>query len=235
MAAGKRIANENGRKRNISKKPRQAPPRARCGRPRQAMKLEVVKYGHPVLRQKGARIETITPELEELIASMFETMHASKGIGLAAQQVGRAIQLTVLDLRGVTDRPSTLKLDGKEADLAAIMPLVLINPAIKPFGEILATAEGCLSFPEIFGEIARSAEAEVTALDVKGRPIAFSCGGLLARAIQHENDHLNGILFIDRMARTDKDALKAELEELQAATKAALKAKPASANPGKGT
>jgi len=86
--------------------------------------LEVVKYGHPVLRQKGVSIEKITPEIEALAAAMLETMHANKGIGLAAQQVGRALQLTVLDIRGVTDRPSILKLDGKETDADAIMPLV---------------------------------------------------------------------------------------------------------------
>jgi peptide deformylase len=131
-----------------------------------------------------------------------------------------------LDLRGVTDRPSTLQLDGKEADVAAIMPLVLINPVVKPFGDVVAAAEGCLSFPEIYGEIGRPGQAEVRALNVKGETLAFSCGGLLARAIQHEDDHLNGILFIDRMARADKDELKPELEDLQAATKAALKRKP---------
>jgi peptide deformylase len=189
------------------------------------MKLEVVKYGHPALRQKGARIEKITPEIEALAAAMFETMHANKGIGLAAQQVGQALQLTVLDLRGVTDRPSTLKLDGKDADLAAIMPLVLINPAVKPVGEPVSAAEGCLSFPEIYGDIERPSQAEVRATDIKGQTIEFSCGGLLARAIQHEHDHLNGILFIDRMKRDDKDELKPKLEELQAATKAALKPK----------
>ena len=105
--------------------------------------LEVVKYGHPVLRQKGARVEKITPEIKALAAAMLETMHANKGIGLAAQQVGQALQLTVLDLRGVTDRPSTLKLDGQDADPAAIMPLVLINPAVQPAGERVTAPEGC--------------------------------------------------------------------------------------------
>jgi len=187
--------------------------------------LEVVKYGHPVLRQKGARVEKITPEIKALAAAMLETMHANKGIGLAAQQVGQALQLTVLDLRGVTDRPSTLKLDGKEADPAAIMPLVLINPAIQPAGQPATASEGCLSFPEIYGEIERPSMTEVRATDLQGQAIEFSCGGLLARAIQHEHDHLNGILFIDRMKRDVKAELKPKLDELQATTKAALKAK----------
>jgi len=185
--------------------------------------LEVVKYGHPVLRQKGARIEKITPEIQALAAAMLETMRANKGIGLAAQQIGQALQLTVLDLRGVTDRPSTLKLDGRDADPLSIMPLVLINPAVSPAGEPAAAPEGCLSFPEIYGEIERPTLAEVRAINDQGQAIQFSCGGLLARVIQHEHDHLNGILFIDRMTRDTKKELKPKLEELHAATKAGLK------------
>src|SRR5208283_1051913 len=154
------------------------------------MNLEVVKYGHPALRQKGARVEKITPEIQALVEAMQEAMQLHKGIGLAAQQVGRALQLTVLDLRGVTDRPSTLKLEGKEADPLSIMPLVLINPEVKPTGETVTAPEGCLSFPEIYADIARPGTAEVRAQNEKGRIIEFSCGGLLARAIQHENDHL---------------------------------------------
>jgi peptide deformylase len=186
------------------------------------LKLEVVKYGHPVLRQKGARIEKITPEIAALAAAMLETMRANKGIGLAAQQVGQALQLTVLDLRGVTDRPSTLTLDGKESDVAGIMPLVLINPSVKPTGDAVTAPEGCLSFPEIYGDIERPSMAEIRATNEKGEAIQFSCGGLLSRVIQHENDHLNGILFIDRMKRVTKEELKSQLEELHAATKATL-------------
>jgi peptide deformylase len=188
------------------------------------MILPVVHYGNPVLRQKGARIGAITPEIEKLIEDMFETMRAAKGVGLAAQQVGRALQLTVIDVRGVTDRPSTIQLDGKDADVAASMPLVLINPEIKLSGETVAGTEGCLSFPEIYGEIKRAGKADVIATNAKGETVKFSCGGLLARAIQHELDHLNGILFIDRMSRAEKEELKPLLEELQAKTKAALKA-----------
>jgi peptide deformylase len=187
------------------------------------MILEVVKYGHPVLRQKGVRIETITPELKALIGDMFETMHAAQGVGLAAQQVGRALQLTVLDVRGAAkDRPSSLELDGKPADVDAFMPLVLINPELKPDGKEVSGGEGCLSFPEVFAEITRPEFVEVSAMNQKGERIQFRCGGLLSRAIQHEADHLNGILFIDRMDKKTKEELKPELVELQAATKAAL-------------
>jgi peptide deformylase len=188
------------------------------------MILEVTKYGNPVLRQKGTRIEKVTPEIKQLIADMFETMYATKGIGLAAQQVGKALQLTVLDVRGVTDRPSTLELDGKPADVEKFMPLVLINPDIKPLNDPVLGPEGCLSFPELYGEVLRPESVEVNALDVKGKPITFRCGGLLARAVQHETDHLNGILFIDRMDRKSKGEIREELELLQVETKAALEA-----------
>ncbi len=186
------------------------------------MILEIVKYGQPVLRQKGAKIETITPEIKKLIAAMLATMEANHGVGLAAQQVGVVKQLAVMDVRAVTDRPSTLELDGQPADVASLMPLVLINPVITPAGEPVAGGEGCLSFPEIFAEITRPGTVDVQALDAKGQPIAFRCGGLLARAVQHEADHLNGILFIDRMDKKTKQELQPELDALQADTKAKL-------------
>ena len=189
------------------------------------MILEIVKYGHPVLRKKGERIEAITPEVKQLIADMFETMEASHGVGLAAQQVGIAKQLTVIDVRAVTDRPSTLELAGRPAAVDSIMPLVLINPEITPVGEPIAGPEGCLSFPEVFADITRPGTVDVRALDAKGKPIAFRCGGLLARAVQHETDHLNGLLFIDRMDKKTKTELQPELDDLQAATKKALQKK----------
>lgn len=188
------------------------------------MILEVTKYGNPILRQKGARIETVTPEIKQLVADMFETMYATKGIGLAAQQVGKALQLTVLDLRGVEDRPSTLELDGKPADMEKFMPLVLINPEIKPLNDSVAGPEGCLSFPELYGDVVRPESISVKALNEKGKPIEFRCGGLLARAVQHETDHLNGILFIDRMDRKSKNEIREELDLLQSETKAKLEA-----------
>ena len=186
------------------------------------MILEVVKYGHPALRQKGARIGAITPEIKKLIADMIETMHAYKGVGLASQQVGRALQLTVIDVRGVADRPSSLELNGQPVAVNEFMPLVLINPETKPVGEPVAGPEGCLSFPEIYAEITRPAVVDVTALNEKGNPLAFRCGGLLARAVQHEKDHLQGILFIDRMDKKTKEELRPQLEALQADTKAGL-------------
>ena len=186
------------------------------------MILEVTKYGNPVLRQKGATIERVTPEIKKLISDMFETMRANHGVGLAAQQVGHALQLTVIDVREVTDRPSTLELKGKPADVAGFMPLVLINAEITPSGDAVTAGEGCLSFPQIYAEISRPAFVDVKALNDKGKAIEFRAGGLLSRVVQHEWDHLNGILFIDRMPAAKKRELKPELDELQALTKAAL-------------
>jgi peptide deformylase len=187
------------------------------------MPLPVVKYGTPVLRQKGARIESITPAITQLAADMFETMYAYKGIGLAAQQVSVALQLTVIDVRGVTDRPSSLELNGQPADVSGLMPLVLVNPEFKPVGQPATGPEGCLSFPEIYADITRPDVVDVKALSLEGKPLEFRCGGLLARVVQHETDHLNGILFIDRMDKKTKTDLKDELDLLMAETKAGMK------------
>src|SRR5215475_14355664 len=186
---------------------------ARLTRP---MILEIVKYGTPILRKKGDRVAEVTPTIKKLISDMFETMYAHKGVGLA-------LQLTIIDVRGVTDRPSSLELDGQPADVHEFMPLVLINPEIKPVGQPVAGPEGCLSFPEIFAEITRPDIIDVKAMDQDGKQIEFRCGGLLARAVQHETDHLHGILFIDRMTKETKEQLRPELEEMQAETKRQLK------------
>ena len=150
------------------------------------MVLTVVKYGNPTLRKKGALIGNVTPEIIQLIDEMFETMYAAKGVGLAAQQVGRALQLTVIDVRGLKDRPSRAWLNGEEVSPETLMPLTLINPVLKPVGSRVRGPEGCLSFPELYAEIERPSEVWVSALNAQGQPIEFRAGGLLSRAIQHE-------------------------------------------------
>jgi peptide deformylase len=187
------------------------------------MILPIVPYGTPILRQKGEKIDSITPALKNLIGDMLETMYVHKGVGLAAQQVGLALQLTVIDVRGVTDRPSSLEVHGSPVEVAEFMPLVLLNPQVTPIGKLVSGPEGCLSFPEIFGEISRPDVVDVEALDEEGKLLQFRCGGLLARALQHETDHLHGILFIDRMDKKSKEVIRPQLERLQAETKAALK------------
>jgi peptide deformylase len=182
------------------------------------MKLSILRYGDPVLRAKGKRIDKIDSDVRELAANMLETMHAANGIGLAAQQVGEAVQLTVIDVSQVEDRPSAMKLNGKDIDPCTAMPLVLINPKIESGDEVEVGVEGCLSFPEITGDIERAKSVIARAQTLDGE-IQFEASGLLARALQHELDHLNGILFIDRMSSAAKAALASQLKRLQKETK----------------
>jgi len=189
------------------------------------MVLPILKYGHPALRQKGAPVEKLTPQIGQLIGDLLDTMYAAAGVGLAAQQIGHALQLTVIDVRGVKDRPSTLELNGKPAAVDRFMPLVLLNPSITPVNDPIAGPEGCLSFPEIYAEIARPESVHVVGMNEKGERIEFRCGGLLARAVQHETDHLHGVLFIDRMNNELKKELKRQLEDLQEASKEELRKK----------
>jgi len=183
------------------------------------MILQIFEYGDPILRVKGKPIENMDDRIRELAANMIETMHAANGVGLAAQQIGEALQLTVLDVSLVEDRPSTLKLDGKEVDPKAAMPLVLINPEIELHGATETGVEGCLSFPEITGDIERAKSVIVRAQTLEGGTIEIEASGFLARAIQHEGDHLNGILFIDRMNSAAKAALSSRLKRLQKETR----------------
>jgi len=187
------------------------------------MILQIVEYGEPILRAKGKAIENIDDRIRELAANMIETMHAANGVGLAAQQVGEALHLTVLDVSLVEDRPSTLKLDGKDVDPKSAMPLVLINPEIELRGGVEVGVEGCLSFPEITGDIERAKSVIVRAQTLEGGTIEIEASGFLARAIQHEGDHLNGILFIDRMNSAAKAALSSRLKRLQKETRRGIR------------
>ena len=187
------------------------------------MKLSILQYGDPILRAKGKRVDKIDDRIRELARNMIETMHAASGVGLAAQQVGEALQLTVLDVSQVEDRPSTMKLNGKDIDPKNAMPLVLINPEIELRDETEVGIEGCLSFPEITGDIERAKFTVVRAQDLEGETIKIETSGLLARAIQHELDHLNGILFIDRMSSAAKASLSSRLKHLQKETQRGVK------------
>jgi peptide deformylase len=187
------------------------------------MILPILEYGDPLLRAKGKPIDDIDDRIRELAANMIETMHAANGVGLAAQQVGEGLQLTVLDVSLVEDRPTTLKLDGKDVDPRAAMPLVLINPEIELYGATETGVEGCLSFPEITGDIERANSVIVRAQTLEGDRIEIEATGFLARAIQHEGDHLNGILFIDRMNSAAKAALSSRLKRLQKETRRGIK------------
>jgi peptide deformylase len=187
------------------------------------MILPILQYGDPILRAKGEWIEKIDDRIRELAANMIETMHEAHGVGLAAQQIGEALQLTVLDVSAVEDRPSTLKLSGKDVDPKGVMPVVLINPEMELRGETEVGVEGCLSFPEITGDIERAQSVLVRAQTLEGEVVQIEAGGLLARAIQHEHDHLHGILFIDRMSSAAKAALSSRLKRLQKETRRGIR------------
>lgn len=185
------------------------------------MKLPIRKYGDPVLRAKGRRVTQIDDAIRELAANMLETMHGVNGIGLAAQQVGEPLQLTVVDISAVEDRPSTMALNGREVDPKQNMPLALVNPEVELGPEREVASEGCLSFPEITGDIERATWTKVRAHTLEGEPIEIEATGLLARALQHEIDHLYGILFIDRMSSAAKATLASRLKRLQRETQRA--------------
>ena len=179
------------------------------------MILEIAKYPAPVLRAKGKKITEITDEIRELAANMIDTMNDARGVGLAAQQVSTPIQLTVLDVTRSEDRPSTMSIDGKPCDLAEWMPMVLLNPQLVLGKERETGVEGCLSFPELTGDIDRAASVTAAGRLLDGRKITFEATGLLARALQHEVDHLNGILFVDRMNSATKVSIANKLKRMQ--------------------
>jgi peptide deformylase len=183
------------------------------------MILDIVKYGNPVLRTKGKKIDSIDDDFRALAADMLETMYDASGVGLAAQQIGRAVQLTVVDISDAENRPSRMWIGREEVDPKEHMPLILINPELLLDEEQELGTEGCLSFPEITGEISRAARIKVKATDLKGRQIEFEAAGLLGRVVQHETDHLNGILFIDRMSSATKVSLAGKLKRLAAESK----------------
>jgi len=179
------------------------------------MKLPIRKYGDPALRAKGKRVAEIDDAIRELANNMLETMRGANGIGLAAQQVGHALQLTVVDISAVEDRPSAMAWNGKKVDPKEQMPLVLLNPQIQTGPEKEIASEGCLSFPEISAEIERADWVKVQAQTLMGETVEIEATGLLARALQHEIDHLNGILFIQHLGMLKRDIIKRKIKKLQ--------------------
>ena len=144
----------------------------------------ILHYPDKRLRNPGKRIEKVTPEIQALVDDMAETMYAAPGVGLAATQIGEPYQLFVIDV-AEQDQPSDLR--------------VFINPEILERHDAIVWSEGCLSFPGVSEEIERAAKVRVRALDREGKPFELEAEGLLAVAIQHENDHLQGVLMIDRV------------------------------------
>ncbi len=150
--------------------------------------------GSPVLRQRAARVDRVDADVRQLVDDLFETMRAAKGVGLAANQVGIAQRVAVVDI-------------GEEDP----GPLVLINPMIVHGSEDTEAAEeGCLSIPEIFGEVTRPKRVVIEALDREGQPWRAEVAGYKARAVQHEIDHLDGVLFLDHLSAVKRSLLVAK-------------------------
>jgi peptide deformylase len=141
-------------------------------------------------------------------------MREFEGIGLAAPQVGISLQIALVDLRRVEKRPSTMELLGKPVDWRVHMPLFFCNPVLSLTRKREDEEEGCLSFPGVHGPVRRSLRIQMDYLDLEGRPLSLTAGGLLARALQHEVDHLMGTLFIDRMTAEARRSLNPALEEI---------------------
>ncbi len=152
--------------------------------------LEIKKYPEKILREKAALVKEFNSELQKLIDDMIETMYAAPGVGLSANQVGVSKQVTVIDV-------STLE---KQHPL-----IVLINPEIVYYEGEKAIEEGCLSVPGYITVVKRAEKIKVTGFDRSGNPVEIEGDGLLSRALQHEIDHLNGVLIIDRVGRIKKD------------------------------
>jgi peptide deformylase len=189
------------------------------------MLLRIVHYNEPILRKKGDKIAAFDAALAGLADDMVETMHEAGGIGLAAQQIGRTIQLCAVDLRAA-QAEYTWQLDGKKPPKELIMPLVLVNPRVTVEPEPTAISEeGCLSFPEIRGDVERPDRITAHYQDVQGHAHTLVCTGLLSRCVQHEVDHLNGVLYIDRMDKQVLAKLEPALRALKKQTREATKTK----------
>lgn len=175
---------------------------------------EIVQYGHPVLRQACRPVEQVDEEIHTLVEDMLETMVDAEGVGLAAPQVGVDLRVAVIDVSHDPECVTFLRVNGEPAELESIMPLVFINPVIELGQARESAAEGCLSIAGIRAEVRRSVEVKATLPQLDGSTLVVEADGLLARAILHETDHLNGVLFIDRLPAVNKVTLRSRLKRL---------------------
>jgi len=181
-------------------------------------------YGDPVLRRKARPVAAVTREVRELAERMIATMYAKRGIGLAAPQVGRSVRLIILDTED-HDRPPAPDASPGELLLGPRMPLPLINPEILAFSDQVGTAsEGCLSVPKISADVTRPLAVLLRATTLEGETIEIYCSGLLARCLQHEIDHLDGVLFPNRLSKDEHARIADDLGALEKRTRKALKA-----------
>jgi peptide deformylase len=163
--------------------------------------LPILQYPDPRLREAAKQVAEITPEILALVEDMAETMYDAPGCGLAANQVGVALRIFVIDT-AAEDEPSDLR--------------VFINPEILELDGVQTWEEGCLSFPGATEEIKRAERVKVKALDREGKEFTLEADGLLAVAVQHENDHLNGVLMIDKLSALKKRMMSKKVEKAKA-------------------
>jgi len=180
------------------------------------MKLELAYYGNPVLRKRVSKVKKITDEIKKLVAEMVETMHEHNGIGLAAPQVSKSISVFITEVPIPVKNPEDPeKMEWKPGKLR-----VFINPKILSHGEEeWNLEEGCLSIPGLYGEVVRPVSVKVQAMDLDGNTFEEEFTWMDARCIMHENDHLNGVLFIDRIHGDKRKELEPKLTEIKRAKK----------------
>ena len=186
------------------------------------MKRPLTYYGNHVLREKGKSVETFDADLKRLVSDMIETMYAEEGIGLAAQQIGITQQICVVDVRPPLESEIhfNYSYDGKSTPLDLFMPLAIINPEVEITDATESLyQEGCLSFPNILGNVSRAIAVRCRFQDCDGHNHTLEADGLLARCILHEVDHLNGVLFIDTMEKKDLQKNLTRIKQLKRAHK----------------
>ena len=178
------------------------------------MVLQITQYGNPVLRRKCSKIEEVDESIRKLAEDMIETMVDANGVGLAAPQIGEDIRMAVVDVSHDPECISFLKVNGADAKMEDVMPLVFINPELELDGPRETDTEGCLSIHDIQAKVRRPSMVKATLPQLDGSVIELESDGLLARALQHEVDHLNGILFVDRISPAAKLSVKRKLKRL---------------------
>lgn len=190
------------------------------------MLLRVTQYGEPILRKVGTAITEFDADLAQLADDMVDTMYDEEGIGLAAQQIGKAIQLFVLDVRPPEgEQPAfDYRFDGKQPPLDLIMPMAVANPKVSIIDSSEDVyEEGCLSFPDVRGKVTRPIGVRCEFQDTEGNSHILDATGLLGRCILHESDHLNGELFIDKMDKRDLQRMTPRIKKIKRGSRDFLK------------
>lgn len=177
------------------------------------MTLKILTFPDPILRKRAAPVTKITAELKTLAENMVETMYASRGIGLAAPQIGQLVRLLVLDTRPKDEDGNYVPEEMTELEQAIPQPLIIFNPEILTTEGKATFEEGCLSVPTYYETVTRPSLIEVVGLGIDGKKLHLKTDGLLATCLQHEMDHLEGKLFIDRLSLIKSNRIKSKIKK----------------------